>query len=125
MINSRKLEDLTPEAAELCQKWISECKESGITVLVYSTYRDAEAQRVEYLKGRTGVRGERIVTYKDGIKNKSKHQDRVAWDAVPLKGKVADWNNDAAYRKMADIAIKLGIKAGYYWKMVDRPHFEI
>jgi hypothetical protein len=33
--------------------------------------------------------------------------------------------NDESYRKMADIAIKLGIKPGYYWKLVDKPHFEI
>ena len=125
MINSRSIDDLTPEAAEMCRKWLAACKDAGISVLVYSTYRDAEAQRVEYLKGRTGVKGERVVTFKDGYKNKSKHQDRVAWDAVPLKGKVADWSNDSAYRKMADIAIKLGIRAGFYWQMVDKPHFEI
>lgn len=125
MINSRDINDLTADAAKLCREWMLKCKESGITVLVYSTYRDAEAQRVEYLKGRTGIRGERIVTYKDGIKNKSKHQERIAWDAVPMKNGKADWANDDAYRKMADIAIKLGIKSGYYWKCVDKPHFEI
>lgn len=125
MINSRNINDLTPEAAKLCNLWIQQCKDIGINVLVYSTYRDAEAQRAEYLKGRTGVKGEKIVTYKDGVKNKSKHQERIAWDAVPLKGKVADWNNNEAYKKIADIAVKLGISAGYYWKMKDSPHFEI
>jgi peptidoglycan L-alanyl-D-glutamate endopeptidase CwlK len=125
MINSRNIDDLTEEAAKLCKEWILKCKESGISVLVYSTYRDAEAQRAEYLKGRTGIKGEKIVTYKDGYKQKSKHQERIAWDAVPLKNGKADWSNDESYRKMADIAIKLGIKPGYYWKLVDKPHFEI
>jgi hypothetical protein len=125
MINSRKIEDLTPLAQEKCIAWISACKEIGIDVLVYSTYRDAEAQKAEYQKGRRGIPGERVVTYKDGYKKKSRHQDRVAWDAVPLKGKSADWGNTEAYRKMADEAVKLGIQSGFYWSMKDMPHYEI
>lgn len=125
MINSRKLEDLTPLAKEKCEAWIAACKEAGIDVLVYSTYRDSEAQKAEYQKGRRGITGEKIVTYKDGYKKKSRHQDKIAWDAVPLKNGKPAWKDNDLYRKMADIAVKLEIRSGHYWEMKDSCHFEI
>ena len=53
MINSRKIEDLHPHVASLCRKFIEQCKEAGVDVLVTSTYRDFEQQDATYAQGRT------------------------------------------------------------------------
>lgn len=53
MINSRKIEDLTPAVAEKCRAFVAECAAQGIDVLITSTYRDFESQAALFAKGRT------------------------------------------------------------------------
>ena len=125
MVNSRNIDDLTPEAKTKCLEFIEACKGEGIAVQIIQTLRDAEYQNSLYQQGRNGDK-RKIVTKCDGYKLKSRHQSGLAWDAVPLdeKGKIV-WSNTNTFCKMAEIAKKLGIQAGFYFKMIDSPHFEI
>lgn len=123
MINSRNIEDLTPKAKEKCLEFIKLCKENGIEIKIIQTLRDAEYQNSLYQIGRTKP-GKKL-TNCDGYKIKSKHQSGNAWDAVPLIDGQIDWNAKTEFKKMAELAKSIGIKAGYYFKMVDSPHFEI
>ena len=125
MINSRKIEDLKPIAQLKCREFITACEEAGLKIKIIQTLRDAEYQHSLYLQGRDGDKRP-IVTHKDGYEKESNHQGGLAWDAVPLDDKgVILWKDNKKFKQMADIAIKLGIRAGHYWKMVDSPHFEI
>lgn len=124
MINSRKIEDLKPEAQIKCKQFIEECAKNGIEIKIIQTLRDSEYQASLYAQGRT-LPGKKV-TNCDGYKNKSNHQSGKAWDAVPLKNGQIDWNDDKSFKKMADIAVKLGLNAGYYFKSLkDSPHFEM
>lgn len=125
MINSRKIEDLTPEAQIKCRQFLSACSNAGLKILVINTLRDTEFQKSLYAQGRTKPGG--IVTNCDGVKNKSYHQTGKAWDCVPVddKGTIL-WNDSKKFKQMADIAVSLGITAGYYFKSLkDSPHFQI
>lgn len=124
MINSRKIEDLTPTAQEKCKEFVNKCSEQNIKVKIIQTLRDAEYQNYIYKSGRT--RPGKILTQKDGKKNPSKHQSGNAWDAVPLdeKGDII-WSDSKIYKKMADIAVGMGLRAGYYFSFVDMNHFEV
>lgn len=126
MINSRKIEDLVPEAQVKCREFLSACSAVGLNVKIIQTLRDSQFQASLYAQGRTAPG--KIVTKADGYKLKSKHQSGKAWDAVPLdsKGQI-NWTDEKLYRKMADVAVKLGIVAGFYWRNFkgDLGHFEI
>lgn len=124
MINSRKISDLTPDAQKACNEFIKQCTIAGINLSIIQTLRDTEYQHMLYLQGRSTPG--KIVTNCDGIKNKSRHQSGNAWDAVPLddNGKI-EWSNMLEYKKMADIAVKMGLTAGYYFSFRDLDHFEL
>lgn len=124
MINSRKIEDLTPKAQEQCNLFIRKCTEAGLNIKIIQTLRDAEYQASLYAQGRT--KPGKIVTKCDGVKNKSRHQSGNAWDAVVLDddGEI-NWTDATLYKKMADIAVKMGLTAGYYFSFRDLDHFEI
>jgi len=89
-----------------------------------------------YAQGRDG-KGGKIVTYADGIKNKSNHQVKAdgyghAFDFAPYVNGKIDWNDHSKFKKIADHIVntgaKMGIKvvAGYYWKRpVDPPHVQL
>jgi peptidoglycan L-alanyl-D-glutamate endopeptidase CwlK len=119
MINSRKLEDLHPQVAELCSEFIKKCAEAGHKVLITSTYRDAEFQNDLYAQGRT--KPGKIVTKAKG--GQSIHNWKCAFDFVPLdaKGK-ADWNNSKAFEACGKIAKEVGLEWGGSWKFKDMPH---
>ncbi|MEI6757672.1 MAG: M15 family metallopeptidase [Chlorobium sp.] len=81
MVNSRKIKDLHPHVATLCQRFLDECSAAGYDVLITSTYRDNESQAELYAQGRT--KPGRIVT--NAQAGKSWHNWRVAFDIVPLR----------------------------------------
>lgn len=126
MINSRKIEDLSEDAQKACNLFIRKCTEAGLSIKIIQTLRDAEYQNSLYQQGRTTGAIGKIVTKCDGYKNKSRHQSGKAWDAVVLddEGDI-DWNNAVLYKKMADIAVEMGLVAGYYFSFRDLDHFEV
>lgn len=119
MINSRKLEDLLPEAAAKCAAFIDACAAQGIDILITSTYRDMESQAALYAQGRT-LPGKKVTNAKPGD---SYHNWRCAFDFVPIVGGKAIWNDDDLWNRCGNIAESLGLDWGGAWqRFPDRPH---
>lgn len=94
----------------------------GVDVLIYCTYRSETEQAELYASGRTKP-GPILTNAKPG---ESKHQDRVAWDAVPMVNGKPQWSDKAAYAVMGRVAEGLGIKWAGRWrgKLKETAHFE-
>lgn len=122
MINSRKLEDLHPKVKALAEKFITECDKVGIDVLIYSTYRDAEAQNELYAQGRTKI-GKTVTNAKAG---QSFHNWRVAFDFVPVIAGKARWDDKDAYRTCVLIGEALGLESASRWtgKLKETAHMQ-
>ena len=94
--------------------------------------RTAERQHLLYTKGRPD--NGPIVTQRDGIIKRSKHQDGLAVDVVPFP---IDWDDTDHMRSLGWYvkgiarmlkqygAIDNDIKWGGDWRFIDLPHFEI
>jgi peptidoglycan LD-endopeptidase CwlK len=130
MINSRKIEDLTPEAQAMFLKFKEAMDAAGIRFVVTSTYRDQEMQDYLWASGRT--RKGPILTK---VRH-SRHQDREAWDiAIIGSDGVISWDVkvDADkdlipdYLEAAKIGESLGLTAGGLYKgdFKDWPHYEL
>lgn len=102
--------------------------------IVYGVRTTAE-QQVLYAQGRTKKGA--IVTYADGVKNKSNHQKKAdgyghAIDFCPFVNGKLDWNNISNFKTIVDhikeTSNRLGIKitCGIDWKRpVDPPHIQL
>ncbi|MFA5387739.1 MAG: M15 family metallopeptidase [Candidatus Paceibacterota bacterium] len=112
MINSRKLEDLHPHVAKLCQTFIDACAAEGIDVLITSTYRDNESQNALYAQGRTAP-GAKVTNAKAG---QSWHNWRCAFDFVPVVNGKAQWNDIATFTRCGEIAEGVGLEWAGRWK---------
>jgi len=94
--------------------------------------RTQEEQQKLYAKGR--YEPGNIVTYKDGVDRRSKHQDGTAVDVVPWP---IDWDDEVRFREFGwfvlgvantlkrDGQIDNDIKWGGHWQFKDYPHFEL
>ena len=120
MINSRKLDDLTPEVRGRALSFQSMCRVQGLDVLIYCTYRDREFQDFLYAQGRT--RPGKVVTKAKG--GESMHNYRVAFDAVPLKNGQPDWDDPHKWETMGRCGQSVGLEWGGNWKFKDMPHFQ-
>ena len=112
MINSRKIEDLHPKVADLCNQFITKCKDVGIDVLITSTYRDNESQNALYNQGRTTA-GNKVTNAKGG---QSFHNYKIAFDFCPIVNGKAQWNDTTAFNKCGEIAESLGLEWAGRWK---------
>lgn len=105
----------------LCNKFISECKNSGITVTITSTYRDNESQAELYAQGRTKP-GEVVTDAKAGD---SIHNYRLAFDFVPVYDNKAQYSDDLLFVLCGRIGTNLGLEWGSNWRSFkDTPHFQ-
>lgn len=125
MINSRKVEDLHPQVAALCQALVQRCDDAGIDLLITSTYRDLEAQAALYAQGRT-TPGPRVTNAQAG---KSFHNWRVAFDLVPLRLGKPVWGTEgkdgALWQQIGQIGEALGLEwAGRWQRFKEYPHFQ-
>lgn len=111
MINSRSLDDLNPKVKKLAEQFIKACKDAGIDILIYSTYRDAASQNELYAQGRTKP-GRIVTNAKAGF---SYHNWRCAFDFVPIVNGKARWDDSAAYAKCGAIAEDLGFEWAGRW----------
>ena len=117
MINSRDIKDLTEKAHQKYIQWAAEVEKVGIKIKLTQTLRDAEYQNQCFKKGLSKC---------DGYKKTSRHQSGNAWDVVIVNSDGSlNWTDMEKYKILADIALDLGITAGYYFRMVDAVHFEI
>lgn len=112
MINSRKLEDLHPKVAKLCDQFIRKCKSQNIDILITSTYRDAASQNALYAQGRTAP-GKKVTNAKAG---QSFHNWKCAFDFVPIVNGKPNWNDTALYTKCGEIAESVGLEWAGRWK---------
>lgn len=125
MINSRKIEDLHPKVQTLCRAFLSHCEDSGIDVLITSTYRDAESQAGLYAQGRTRP-GRKVTNAKPG---QSWHNWRVAFDVVPLRQGKPVWGTSGKdlelWRQIGAIGKSVGLEWAGDWKTFrEYPHFQ-
>jgi len=112
MVNSRKIDDLTPKTATLCRAFIDSCKQHGIDVIITSTYRDNESQNALYAQGRTS-KGKIVTNAKAG---KSFHNYRCAFDFVPVINGKAQWDDIGIFQKCGEIAKSVGLEWAGDWK---------
>ena len=122
MINSRSLEDLHPKVKALAEQFQKDCQSKGLDVLIYSTYRDIEAQDAIYAQGRT-AKGTIVTNAKGG---QSFHNYRVAFDFVPIIHGKPLWNDPIAYANCAKIGEELGLEWAGRWsgKFKETAHFQ-
>jgi peptidoglycan L-alanyl-D-glutamate endopeptidase CwlK len=132
MIASRKISDLHPKVATLCNLFVEDCDEVGIDVLVYRTYCDNEAQDQIYAIGRT-VKGANVSVKKpmgDIVTNakggESFHNYRLAFDFVPLIHGKAMWGDKALYAKCGKIGEECGLTWSGRWtgKLKETAHMQ-
>lgn len=122
MINSRSLDDLHPRVKALAEKFKAECLVAGYDVLIYSTYRDHEAQNAIYAQGRT-TKGKIVTNAKGG---QSFHNYRVAFDWVPMLHGKPLWDDNFAYAKCGKIGEALGLEWAGRWtgKIKETAHMQ-
>ncbi len=94
-------------------------KETGYKWIVVGARRTMQQQSLLYAQGRT-MPGDIVTHAKAGM---SPHNFGLGVDIVPLPKKWAA--PDKLFKQMADIAIKHGFVAGYYFKSIhDSCHLE-
>jgi hypothetical protein len=131
MINSRSIDDLTPDAQIWLARFKAHAEAEGLVYLrfwiVTSTYRDQEYQDRLYAQGRTAPGP--IVTWT----RYSSHTSRRAWDVAirdPKTGKInwsvvktdVDQDQIPDYEELASVGRTLGLKVGADYG--DYAHFE-
>ena len=122
MINSRKIEDLTPETQKLCHAFIEACAKQDIDILITSTYRDSESQNALYAQGRTAP-GHKVTNARAGY---SFHNYRVAFDFCPLKNGKAQWDDIDLFKRCGKIAESIGLEwAGSWHSFVEYAHCQL
>lgn len=130
-----KISKLHPKIRDEVQKIILEVESLGIFFKVYSTYRSAEQQLIEYGKGRNREKLEidKIdPKYSDMTKPivtnakpyESYHNYGLALDGVVIEKSKAVWDSE----KINEV-VKVFKKYGYKWggdfnSIKDKPHFE-
>lgn len=124
---SRSLDDLKPEVKALAERWLAECKDQGLDVLVTSTLRTFAEQDALYAQGRTAPG--RIVTNARG--GQSFHNFGVALDFVPMRNGKPVWgyssaDDSALWSKIAGIAEGLGFSWSGRWtgKLKEQAHIQ-
>lgn len=117
--DSRILKELYPPFAKMADKHLQYCHEIGIPMHLSVGVRSPKAQEEAFEKGYSGLHAWQ-----------SKHQYFIAYD-VCFDNEIQDGIQDpykepftGAWKQIADIAESIGIRAGYYFKKQDKPHFE-
>ena len=120
MINSRSLDDLTPETKAKAKALAAGCLLEGIDIIFTSTHRDDESQNALYAQGRT--KPGKIVTNAAG--GTSYHNYRVAFDVVPVVNGKAIWDDGKLWARIGAVGKLAGLEWGGEWKFKDKPHFQ-
>jgi peptidoglycan L-alanyl-D-glutamate endopeptidase CwlK len=140
---SRLIEDLQDDFERVARHFLLRCHDEGLSVSVTSTRRTREEQIAYYSQGR-GTLGlvnilrdiagfkpikedaNRIISYTDGHKYKSRHQSGMAFDIVILdKFGAPVWDiMKADYEKIGELAKECGLEWGGNWTPKDAFHLE-
>lgn len=117
----RDIKLLLPKVQRMTYQLITNCKASGISLIITDTYRSFSEQSLLYSKGRT-MRGNVVTNAKAG---ESLHNYKVAIDFVPAKAGMPIWNDKVTFLKVGEIAEKIGFEWGGRWKsFIDLPHLQ-
>ncbi len=112
----KDLNRLNKKVKELCEKFINECKNKDITVIITETFRDKSRQEQAVIENKSNAHF-----------GYSFHNYGLAFDfAVLNKNKGITWNvnKDKNWFICGEIGKKLGLSWGGDWKMKDYCHFE-
>lgn len=118
-----RLDLLAPKFRAAVEAAVKECREHGLPVKVFETYRSAELQALYFARGRTIKPPTAPVT--NAMSNlKSWHGYGLAIDVVH---ETAFWNPPGGTQWFASVAAifaKHGCKWGGDWTKPDPPHFQ-
>lgn len=110
---------LDPKVEALAYLLIAKCKQLyGYNIRIVEGYRTQDRQNYLYASGRT---------YPGPILTKtlkSKHTERKAFD-ICFVGKDPYPNDGAVWKRIADVGVSIGLKAGHYFESRDSVHFEV
>lgn len=126
MINSRNISDLHPPCKEMAEKFLKIAKDSGIDLIVTSTYRDLESQAALFAQGRTKP-GSIVTNARPG---QSWHNWRCAFDVVPIRNGKPVWSttgpDGALWRKVGELGESVGLEWAGRWtgKLREFAHFQ-
>ena len=116
-----KLDLLKPRVRELAKRLVSECKKSGVQIVVTQTFRTIAEQDALYAQGRTKP-GSIVTKAKGGY---SLHNFGVAFDVCPIVNEKLAWSDTNTFKKIGKIGMKIGLEWGGTWaSFPDMPHFQ-
>jgi peptidoglycan L-alanyl-D-glutamate endopeptidase CwlK len=127
---SRDIADCDPRLQKLHADFIQRCKDVGLDILTYCTYRSVAEQNDLYAIGRT-LPGRRVTNAKGG---QSMHNATLngkpaskAFDAVPTKHGKALWKYENAIAMMGSIGESVGLDWAGRWKgsIKESVHFQL
>ena len=135
------LEKLDKSFRPFVDEFLNELILEGIQYYINETYRNNEVQNAYYAQGRQSLSEVNSLRRKAGLwlisesENKhtitnavlSKHQLGLAIDICPSINGRPYWNaSDDKWKKIADISVACGLRAGYYFRgFKDSPHHEM
>lgn len=130
-----RLKGVHPALDERVKKLLMGMEVVGFPMMITDGVRTLEQQQALYALGRT--KPGKIVTYADGVKNRSNHQPKAdgfgrAVDCCFLvdldhDGQIDDptWDLKRPWTLYGEMAIALGLEWGGKWTSItDRPHIE-
>lgn len=136
----RDIKELSPYMQEKARQLKEECKKSGIDIMFIETYRKSQIQEAYYSQGRLPlvkvnylrvVAGLELISEKENQKiitnaksGQSAHEDREAFDVVPVVNKKIVWDRIDLFKKISEIGKKLGLVSGADFKFKDYPHYQ-
>jgi len=104
--------------------------QTGRDLFETCVWRSSAQQNLEWLKGRRGIPGEKIVTKIDGITKLGNHNRipsravDVCVDIDPGPGKHVVWDHPS-YDPLGPLADRHGLIWGGRWAQDDYPHLEL
>lgn len=110
-----------PRLQKLIAQLTSECANAGLPIKIGESFRSVAEQDALYAQGRTQPGS--IVTNARGSSYSSQHQWGIAADFYRADGKGAYNESGDYFKKVGELAKKLGLGWGGDWKsIVDKPH---
>ena len=119
---SRNVNDLHPKVRAMALELIEACKVAGIKIILTHTLRTIQEQNELYAQGRT--KPGKIVT--NAMGGYSYHNYGLAFDVVPVVGKLAVWDDNDLWNTIGRAGQDIGLEWGGSWeKFKDKPHFQL
>lgn len=109
--------ELDQDAQAAVAEFMRICKEEGLPIRIFETYRPQARQDYLYEQGRTRP-GAKVTWTKSSF-----HTTRRAFDVIHEK---LLWNApESFWKSIAEVGRSIGLNSGYYWNKQDKPHFQL